>query len=77
METDRWLTVPEVADYLSLHPDTVRAFLRQGRLTGHLISRKGGWRVRQSEADRFVTSGTHDKGGSDAAEPIPPLVTKP
>lgn len=51
---DPWLTVAQISERLDLHPDTVRRFLRSGRMRGYLISRKGGWRIRASEVDRFV-----------------------
>jgi excisionase family DNA binding protein len=55
--TEEILTVREVADRLKIHPETVRDWLRQGRLRG---SRPGGdktgWRVRVSEVDRFLAS---------------------
>lgn len=52
---DPWLKVDEVAKHLGFHPDTVRRLLREGRIVGHLISRRGGWRVRSSEVDRYIT----------------------
>jgi hypothetical protein len=36
------LTVEDVAVRLSLHPDTVRRLLREGRLMDHLINRRAG-----------------------------------
>lgn len=55
MEQERLLTVQEVAQQLRASPDTVRRWLRQGRLHG---VRPGGdrlgYRIRQSDLDRFL-----------------------
>lgn len=52
---DRLLTVAEVAQVLRLNPETVRRWLRQGRLHGiSLGSDRGGWRVRESDLQRLV-----------------------
>jgi excisionase family DNA binding protein len=57
-----WLTVAQVAELVQVHPETVREWLRTGRLRGHLISRRGGWRVRRAEVERFL-------GGGEAPDP--------
>lgn len=54
--TDQLLTVPEVADYLRVDPETVRRWLREGRIKGVHLSRAAGWRVRRSDLDAFVAS---------------------
>ncbi len=52
---DRLLTVAEVARMLRLNPETVRRWLRQGRLAGiSLGSDRGGWRVRESGVRRLL-----------------------
>lgn len=58
---DQWLTVDVVAKRLGMHPDTVRRLLREGRLVGHRINRRAGWRVRASEVDRFIEEGDAPK----------------
>ncbi len=55
---DRLLTVAEVAELLRLNPETVRRWLRQGRLPGtSLGSDRGGWRVRESDVQRLLAAG--------------------
>jgi len=44
---DKLLTVPEVAEQLSVTEETVRRWLRSGQLAGVLLSRRAGWRIRQ------------------------------
>lgn len=52
------LTVEQVAQTLQVHPETVRRWLREGRLQGYRISRRAGYRVRPSEIERFLRGDT-------------------
>jgi excisionase family DNA binding protein len=62
---DELLTVPEVAALLKLNEQTVRRWLRTGRLRGvSLGSRQAGWRVRRSEVNRLLGG---DRGEGAAA----------
>ncbi len=54
MERMEWLTVGEVAERLKVSEETVRRWLRAGRLNGTLLSRKAGYRVRADEVERFL-----------------------
>jgi excisionase family DNA binding protein len=49
------MTVPEVAEELSVTEETVRRWLRSGKLKGSLLSRKAGWRVRPEAIDEMLT----------------------
>jgi excisionase family DNA binding protein len=61
MAEDRLLTVAQVAEQLQAHPETVRRWLKTRRLHG---MRPGGdsfgWRIRQSEVDRFLKESEQD-----------------
>ena len=57
MSSERWYTVAEAAGVLSAHPETVREWLRRGAHRGTLIRRRAGWRIAQSELDRFLSEG--------------------
>jgi excisionase family DNA binding protein len=58
VDSERLLTVPEVAERLRLHPDTVRRWLREGRMHGVMMGgRAGGYRVRESEVERVAAEG--------------------
>jgi excisionase family DNA binding protein len=62
MGSDKMLTVVQVAEWLQVHPDTVKRWLRDGNLKGfRLGGNRAGWRVRESELERFVRDreGTH------------------
>jgi excisionase family DNA binding protein len=53
---DRFLTVPEAADLLRVHQQTVRVWLREGKLRGRLIGgRKSGYRIPASEIERLLS----------------------
>jgi excisionase family DNA binding protein len=53
---ERFITVQEAAEALQVHPQTVRVWLRQGKLKGRLIGgRKSGYRIPASEIDRLLS----------------------
>jgi excisionase family DNA binding protein len=59
------LTVPEVATLLKLNEQTVRRWLRSGRLVGvSLGSRQAGWRVRRSEVDKLLLGDHRGEGAA-------------
>lgn len=57
MSQDRFLTVTEVAQRLRVNPESVRRWLRQGRLKGFRFGGdKAGYRIPASELERFIVS---------------------
>ncbi len=53
---DRFMTVREAADELRVHPQTVRLWLREGKLRGRLIGgRKSGYRIAATEIERLLS----------------------
>ena len=55
---DRFLTVAEIADRLRVSEFTVRNWLRAGKLKGTRPGgTKAGWRIRESDFERFVAEG--------------------
>jgi len=55
--TDRFITVEEAAELLQIHPQTVRLWLRNGKLRGRLIGgRKSGYRIPASEINRVLST---------------------
>jgi excisionase family DNA binding protein len=54
LDTERWLTVAQIAERLQVHQETVRRWLREGRLAGKNFGGKGGYRVRESELQAFM-----------------------
>ncbi len=59
MEDDRLLTVKEVAERLRANPQTVRRWLREGRLKGVMPGgEKLGYRIPASEVTRLLKGET-------------------
>ncbi len=54
MTDERYWRVPEVAERLRVDPETVRRWLRAGKLRGMLLSQQGGYRIPDSELRRFI-----------------------
>lgn len=67
MDDERWLTVAQVADVVQVHPETVREWLRTGRMPGTLLSRRAGWRVRERDVQRFLSGELRDVEGKALA----------
>ena len=63
MEGERMLKVPEVAKRLGLNPETIRRWLREGKLRGVLVGgTRGGYRVPESEVARVLTIPNEGEG---------------
>jgi excisionase family DNA binding protein len=54
MEYERMLTVKEVAERLRVHVGTVRRWLEEHELRGVKLGGQAGWRIRESEVERFL-----------------------
>ncbi|MDQ3692217.1 MAG: helix-turn-helix domain-containing protein [Chloroflexota bacterium] len=52
---EQWMTVEQVAAFLSLKEETVRRWIRSGEIPVlDLPSRRAGYRIRRSDLDRFI-----------------------
>ena len=68
---DRFITVQEAAEQLRVHPQTVRLWLREGKLRGRLIGgRKSGYRIPASEIGRLLSP--DDEPPSEQTSPASP-----
>jgi excisionase family DNA binding protein len=69
MPDDAFLTVAEVAARLRVNPETVRRWLRHGRLRGFLMGGdRAGYRIAESELQRFLheeLGASHSPGSED------------
>ena len=66
---DRLLTLLEAAEYLRLHPRTLREYLRRGEIKGRLIGRR--CRFRRQDLDAYfenAPSGRKPDGNHEAGE---------
>lgn len=50
---ERDFNVPDVAQALGVHPETVRQWLRTRELRGYKLGGRAGWRVQAAELERF------------------------
>lgn len=48
------LTVAQVSEQLKVNPETVRRWLRSGRLKGKLLGDRAGWRIPRAEVNRLL-----------------------
>ena len=62
---DPWLTVPQVAADLNIHPATVRSWIKTGRLAAARAGRT--WRVRRSDVDRALLADASPALAPDAS----------
>jgi excisionase family DNA binding protein len=63
---ERYLSVHEVAAILGVAEDTVRRWLRERRLRGFMPGGpRSGYRVRESEIERFVSELENDERERD------------
>ena len=49
-----WLKVTDVAKELSVHPETIKRWIREGRLAAVKTSANGNWRISDEELRRFI-----------------------
>ena len=62
---DELMTVAEVATMLRLNDQTVRKWLREGRLPGiYLGSRTAGWRIRRADVVAFLDARHRGEGAA-------------
>ena len=55
MIDERWLTVNQIAERLQVHQETVRRWLREGRLAGRNFGGKSGYRIRERDLEACLT----------------------
>ena len=56
MSDERWYDVKDIVDMLKVHEQTVRRWIKQGDLPAIMFGRKGGYRIRASDLDAFLTA---------------------
>lgn len=61
-DEDQLLTVPEVATYLRIDPESTRRWLREGKLIGINLGRRSGWRIRRADLAQFLAEHHTNRG---------------
>ena len=51
---ERWFTVEQIAQQIQVSEQTVRRWLRDGSIRGHSFGGKAGWRVKESDLNKFL-----------------------
>lgn len=54
MAETTYLTVKDVATRLGVHPETVKRWLRAGRLVGYALGDRSGWRTTEADLAAFL-----------------------
>ena len=72
---DRILTVQQVAEWLQVHEETVRRWLRDGELAGINLGGKSGYRIRESDVVAFLDR--REEASKNLAEGKPGEVGSP
>ena len=58
--TEQLFTTEDAAEFLRVHVETVRFWIRTGRLAAVKVGR--GWRIRRGDLDRIAEHGTVEPG---------------
>lgn len=56
MESERWLSVDEIAEHLGISRETIYRWLEKGKIPAHRLGKL--WKFKASEIDEWVRSGT-------------------
>jgi excisionase family DNA binding protein len=53
-QSSDWLTTEEAVQYLKVHPETLRNWVRKGAIPAAKLGNRGGYRFRRDDLDRFL-----------------------
>lgn len=66
--SEQWLTVEDIAKELSVHPETVRVWIRNRYLKALVIKRT--YRIRRSDFDEFIRQHETQGNGDTNSEQL-------
>lgn len=55
LDSDKWIGLEEISDYLGVNKDTVRNWIKKTDMPAHKIGRQ--WKFKLSEIEEWVKSG--------------------
>ena len=55
IQNENWSTIDDIAEYLKVHKDTIRAWIRENKIPAHKIGKQ--YRFKISEIDEWIKSG--------------------
>jgi excisionase family DNA binding protein len=55
--TEKYFTVNEVAEKLKYNPQTIRKFIREGRIYAFKVGKNGSYRILETELERLILIG--------------------
>lgn len=55
LDNEKWVNIEDVAEHLSVTPDTVRTWVRSGKLPANKVGKR--YKFRLSEIDKLVLGG--------------------
>ena len=53
---ERWYTIKQIVEALGVHEQTVRQWIKEGRLPAKLFGRRGGYRILARDYEAFLDS---------------------
>lgn len=53
----KFLTIADVAEYLSVSPGQVRTLIKNGELPAIQVGGRGQWRIEQSKLEEYIAHG--------------------
>jgi len=62
-DQDPLLTVREVSEYLRIGTESIRRWLREGKLSGINLGRGSGWRIRKSDLTQLLVERSGPRQG--------------
>ena len=70
------LTVDQVAERLQVNEQTIRRWLREGRLQGIAFGGRTGWRISAADLQAFMDAERFAQEAGDGAKNSPPELTR-
>lgn len=74
MESERWLSVEEIAAHLGVSKETIHRWLAKEKIPAHRVGKL--WKFKSSEVDNWVTKGEAEQPPAAPEPKMKPKVKK-